>query len=386
MLDMNKRSYKHYLLEAFIAALCLVVYCEYLIYYVVLAQCSWPDIDSFKADPSIKPGILEEKPVKIMFIADTHLLGSKTGHWFDKLRREWQMYRTFQTSMVLYKPEIVFFLGDIFDEGARSSEDEFQTYVNRFHSLFSVPKNTYSYVLAGNHDMGFHYAITPYKNQRFINSMKSPNVKRVSIRGTHFILINSMAFEGDGCFLCRPAEVKIHEISKQLKCAKGIKSDCAKSGKTIIEKYSRPILLQHFPMYRESDASCKELDQAPDEIKNIKFRERWDSLSKESSVQLLELLNPRLIIDGHTHHGCRQLHGEDTLEITIPSYSWRNKNNPSFLMGVFTPNNYALSKCYMPVENTVILIYTVGGICIVFYLLFRAKQKMNCRHHFLKLH
>lgn len=109
MLGMNKRSYKHHLLEAFIAALCLVIYCEYLIYYVVLAQvrlkfyqstfnnlififififkCLWPDIDSFKADPSIKPSIQEEKPVKIMFIADTHLLGSKTGHWFDKLRR-----------------------------------------------------------------------------------------------------------------------------------------------------------------------------------------------------------------------------------------------------------------------------------------------------------
>jgi hypothetical protein len=25
--------------------------------------------------------------VKAMFIADTHLLGSKEGHWFDKLRR-----------------------------------------------------------------------------------------------------------------------------------------------------------------------------------------------------------------------------------------------------------------------------------------------------------
>jgi len=25
--------------------------------------------------------------VKAMFIADTHLLGPKEGHWFDKLRR-----------------------------------------------------------------------------------------------------------------------------------------------------------------------------------------------------------------------------------------------------------------------------------------------------------
>ncbi|XP_057331064.1 metallophosphoesterase 1 [Microplitis mediator] len=386
MLGTNRRSYKYYLLQAFIAGICLLVYCEYLNYYVVLAQCSWPDLDVSKADPTIKPSRPDEKPVKIIFIADTHLLGSINGHWFDKLRREWQMHRTFQTSMVLHKPDIVFFLGDIFDEGLRSSPDQFETYVNRFHSLFAVPKNTYSYVLAGNHDMGFHYAITPYTNQRFIDGMKSPNVRRVSIRGNHFVLINSMAFEGDGCFLCRPAEVATYKISKQLKCAKGIKTDCSKSTKNTIERYSRPILLQHFPMYRKSDSLCREPDRAPDEIIDLKFRERWDCISKESSEQLLELLNPRLIVDGHTHHGCKLMHGEDTLEVTIPSYSWRNKNNPSFLMGVFTPDNYALSKCYMPVENTVITIYTIGGILIVFYLLFRIKQKKNRHHHFLKLH
>lgn len=34
--------------------------------------------------PQPKP---EETPVHAMFLADTHLLGSKQGHWFDKLRR-----------------------------------------------------------------------------------------------------------------------------------------------------------------------------------------------------------------------------------------------------------------------------------------------------------
>lgn len=39
-------------------------------------------------------------------------------------------------------------------------------------------------------------------------------------------------------------------------------------------------------MYRESDEICNELDQAPDEIKDIKFRERWECLSKEASEQV----------------------------------------------------------------------------------------------------
>lgn len=43
---------------------------------------------------------------------------------------------------------------------------------------------------------------------------------------------------------------------------------------------------QHFPMYRESDAECSEPDQAPEDEKTQKFRERWECLSKESSEQV----------------------------------------------------------------------------------------------------
>lgn len=50
-------------------------------------QCQWPTLDPNKADPKISAAKLEEKPVHAMFLADTHLLGSKKGHWFDKLRR-----------------------------------------------------------------------------------------------------------------------------------------------------------------------------------------------------------------------------------------------------------------------------------------------------------
>lgn len=39
-------------------------------------------------------------------------------------------------------------------------------------------------------------------------------------------------------------------------------------------------------MYRESDEICNELDEAPDNIKRIKFRERWECLSKEASEQV----------------------------------------------------------------------------------------------------
>lgn len=57
---------------------------EYLLYYVVLLQCSWPTLNPETADLNIQSGV--EKALKVMIFGDTHLLG-RGAHWFDKLRR-----------------------------------------------------------------------------------------------------------------------------------------------------------------------------------------------------------------------------------------------------------------------------------------------------------
>lgn len=74
-------------------------------------QCGWPTLDTRKEDLTVSQTEATDKPVRAMFIADTHLLGSREGHWFDKLRREWQMYRAFQTMMTIHRPDVVFILG-----------------------------------------------------------------------------------------------------------------------------------------------------------------------------------------------------------------------------------------------------------------------------------
>ena len=97
--------------------LLLVFCCEIFVYYVVLWQCHWPELASDRN---------HEASLKAFFIADTHLLGSRLGHWFDKLRREWQMHRSFVTANQYLRPDVTFFLGDLFDEGKWSSDEEFR--------------------------------------------------------------------------------------------------------------------------------------------------------------------------------------------------------------------------------------------------------------------
>lgn len=45
-------------------------------------------------------------------------------------------------------------------------------------------------------------------------------------------------------------------------------------------------VLQHYPLFRVSDASCTGLDAAPPEERHLLFREKYDVLSKEASQRV----------------------------------------------------------------------------------------------------
>ncbi|XP_060056648.1 metallophosphoesterase 1 isoform X2 [Erinaceus europaeus] len=351
------------LLKLIAIILAALLFCEFLIYYVVIAQCNWPEVKA-----TVHDGEKERlQPVlKAMFLADTHLLGEIRGHWLDKLRREWQMETAFQTALWLLQPEVVFILGDIFDEGKWSSSQAWADDVERFHRIFRHPRHVQLKVVAGNHDIGFHYQMDTYKVKRF---EKVFNPERLfTWKGINFVMVNSVALEGDGCRICSKAEAELTGISHKLNCSREEQPDslCVQ-GKQL--PASAPILLQHFPLYRRSDAGCSGEDAAPPGERDLPFQERYDVLSREASQKLLWWLQPRLVLSGHTHSACEVLHGANTLEISVPSFSWRNRNNPSFIMGSVTATEYALSKCYLPLEHKVLATYTGAAVFLVTLIL-----------------
>uniref|UniRef100_A0A8C9CY42 Metallophosphoesterase 1 n=1 Tax=Phocoena sinus TaxID=42100 RepID=A0A8C9CY42_PHOSS len=319
--------------------LAVLLFCEFLIYYLVIFRCSWPAVKT----PADAGGLGTPEPVlRAMFLADTHLLGAVRGHWLDKLRREWQMERAFQTALWLLQPEVVFILGDVFDEGKWSSSQAWADDVGRFWKIFRHPPHVQLRAVAGNHDIGFHYQMNTYKIKRF---EKVFNPERLfSWKGINFVMVNSVALEGDGCDICSGAEAELLEISHRLNCSR-----------------------KHFPLYRRNDANCSGEDAAPPDEKYTPFKERYDALSQEASRKLLWWLRPRLVLSGHTHSACEVLHGAGVLEVSVPSFSWRNRNNPSFIMGSVTPTEYALAKCYLPCEDTVLTTYctAAGGLVLL---------------------
>ena len=72
--------------------------------------------------------------------------------------------------------------------------------------------------MAGNHDIGFHYAVNPYLDTRFKEAFKTKAVQLSVLDKTiPIVRINSMAFEGDSCFLCKEAKKNIETVKKKLK-------------------------------------------------------------------------------------------------------------------------------------------------------------------------
>ncbi|XP_040853384.1 metallophosphoesterase 1-like isoform X1 [Ochotona curzoniae] len=336
-------------------------FCEFLIYYLAICRCHWPEMKT----PARGRG--RDPVLRAMFLADTHLLGEVTGHWLDKLRREWQMERAFQTALWLLQPEVVFILGDIFDEGKWSTPQAWAHDVERFQKMFRHPSHVQLKVVAGNHDIGFHYRMNRYKVRRFERDLNCE--KLFSWKGINFVMVNSVALEGDGCSICSEAEEELTEISRRLNCSRQQGRSASQCGVEELLPASAPILLQHYPLYRKSDANCSGEDAAPPEEKSIPFKEKYDVLSQEASQKLLWWLRPRLILSGHTHSACEVLHPGGVPEISVPSFSWRNRNNPSFIMGSITAADYALAKCYLPFEDTVLAIYCGVASLLVLLIL-----------------
>lgn len=288
------------------------------------------------------------------------------------------MHRAFQTAIQLHRPEVVFILGDLFDEGQNVNDAQFDEYAARFRRLFSVPAGVRVYGSLGNHDVGFHYRMRSDMVHRFRRSGVYRNAAAnglVTVGGVNFVIVNSMALERDGCTLCRSAEVALELVAKRLACRRpdaDQNSDvCRKeSAASRGGDYTAPVLLQHFPTWRRSDAECWRRDE--DEPLEV-YRERWEVLSENATRWLAQTLEPRVVFSGHSHRFCATRTIWDVEEWTVNSFSWRNGNRPKFLLATFGGVSHAVEVCSMPRETTVCWLYGLVGAGGLIFIV--AKQR-----------
>lgn len=160
----------------------------------------------------------------------------------------------------------------------------------------------------------------------------------ITIKKTHFILLNSVTLYGDGCSFCAKTDADIEHMSLRLNCAKhNSNTSICNDLNDKLPFYARPILIQHYPTYRPDDTVCLEHDYSELEV----FKESREVLSKNATEFVGRSLHPAVAFCGHSHHYCRSINMWGGEEFTIASFSWQHKSSPSFLL-VCTFNLYRL--------------------------------------------
>ncbi len=372
------RTNMHPVLKVAIVVASVLLLCEFAIYYLVIIQCSWPSLetgDASKIDDN-------DKVLKAFFISDPHLLGSRLGHWLDKLRREWQMTRAFQAAMTILNPEAVFVLGDLTDEGKWARDKEFDDTIQRFWTMFYHDSSVKFYTVAGNHDIGFHDFVSSHLKDRFDVKLKTSSVRVITIKDIVFVLLNSMTMHRDMCSVCSPATEQLRHTSMQLNCTRyGTPNGQTSSTSKKCDVYKKlpntpPILLQHIPLWRESDEMCTGVDAPPLDERYLKFKPGFEALPPDASQRLLSWIRPRLILSGHTHYSCHVVHDGNIPEISVPSLSWRNLNNPSIILATISKEKYEIRKCFLPRESTVFMIYVMTVFGLVVFVFSKPTKRM----------
>lgn len=279
------------------------------------------------------------------------------------------MKQSFMISNKVFRPDVILFLGDILDEASFSFQDAFEDASNDFESIFpdkslSTCQVQKRVILVGNHDVGEHDRMVtfPFLLDRFQRKFRSTtSAELVKLGDLNIVSINSMSLYNDSCPFCQDTKSALRSISYKLRQENQI---------------SRPILLTHFPLYRDDDTLC-EYPNSLREIVKKKNIEGKDVLHKHSSGLILDLLKPRLILSGHTHMDCNVGHKIGTLdeqaeELTISSYNHKYAElRPSFLLISANSTHIFTTRCGLVDEFVILTIYLLTFITVVLNLVFK---------------
>jgi len=124
----------------------VVAYCEIFCFSVSCWQ--WPKLDSFN----------EADDLRVLFVADPQLVGLRDEPPLLGVITRWDADKYLQFGFFHAvghtRPHVVVFLGDLLDEGSEASDEEYMTYIRRFHNVFRMPTTVKTVFASGDNDVG----------------------------------------------------------------------------------------------------------------------------------------------------------------------------------------------------------------------------------------
>lgn len=334
--------------------------------------------------------------LKAMVVGDLHLTGPRTI-WLDRVRRDAFMKASFKRAYRVLKPHTLLVLGDISDWGRKSTEEQWKSVVDRFNDMAKPFLGLSYHVSAGNHDIGDFYQITPTLLHRFVNTfpgLDETGSAIFTIRNISFVSLNAMALACDACPMHGSMQ-KVVEVaqsalqtgsngSQQLTEYTGQMDSTTSSS---ANAFQRPVLLLHLPLYRADESVCDSVDaprcapwheleggclplfasaQSSKLYTLTPYRSMIDMLSLNTSRYLLSALKPSLVLSAHAHRFCDRVLDDGTREITVSTFTWRNRDDPSFLLiNFYKDGTRDIRQCCLPRESFVLAFHVLQGTVLL---------------------
>jgi len=167
--------------------LVFVFFIEVLTY--VLATFSWYPINCY----------WQSECTRILLVADPQLIGlhNENNDFLTPISiwdSDRYLSKTYSYAFQFAQPDVVIFLGDLFDEGSIATDQEFKRYLRRLYDIFlKKPFHAVHHIwLPGDNDIGgeFNDRITPHKVKRFEHAFLQPDT--TSIKKVKFFKINRL--------------------------------------------------------------------------------------------------------------------------------------------------------------------------------------------------
>ncbi|CAA7401135.1 unnamed protein product [Spirodela intermedia] len=375
-----------------------LLYGEMFTYWLPFWTCSWPHGEFSSSIMGIKQN--PDDRLNVAVLADPQLM-DRTSLGLPpesmvleaaKFYTDLYMRRSFLSSILPFKPDIVLFLGDQFDGGPLLSDQEWKESLNRFKHIFYLKERGRDadiklYYLSGNHDIGYSglHSHHPEVISRFEKDFGLRNY-RFSVQKVDFIVIDAQTLDG-------PTKGNFTSLTWDF--IKNISKDPSPNSR---------VLLTHIPLHRPDGTPCGPHRVSP--IINQRVSHAGPDqgityqnyLTEKTSEKLLELIKPMLVLSGHDHDQCSVTHSTSfgpVVEHTLGTVSWQQGNlYPSFmLLSVFAPavinttqgHQVSTSLCFLPRQTHIYIWYLCLFAVTILMVSFWPSSGVGCWDRFVQV-
>ncbi|KAG1703786.1 hypothetical protein DVH05_006799 [Phytophthora capsici] len=308
--------------------------------------------------------ISSDDALTVLVVTDVHLLGNRRRHYVERLWVDWQVRMAARAAVDVHKPEVALILGDQFDEGTRwTPRADWDEYADRFFRAFGSFLPLKTLYLVGNHDAAFGRDLRVEDIKRYEVTFGKAN-RIDEIQGHTFVSLNTMALDSD-------------VASKEVKTEARSFLNSVNFDDLRARTKGSVILLTHLPLFRVDDLQCGEerlgeSGHVTYEAPGFRYKSHHHVLTSELSKELLDKVQPDLMLSGHTHAWCAYQHpNAPAVEYTVPTFSWGQRPDPSYALlrlpregpvGTLKPT---VTACRLPHEPFIFATYAATAAFVV---------------------